>query len=97
MIEYTEMQKEDTEKVDESGKLLYGAGNVCNHFYTLDFLKGVEDTDLVFHIAHKKIKTPSADGQSAVVPDSNSGIKLESFIFDCFNKTDKMAVLEGPR
>ena len=57
----------------------------------------MEDSDLVFHIARKKIKTPSEDGQTAITPDANTGIKLESFIFDCFNKTDKMAVLEGPR
>ena len=57
----------------------------------------MEDKDLVFHIARKKIKTPSEDGQSSVTPDANSGIKLEAFIFDCFNKTDAMAVLEGPR
>eukprot|EP00656_Telonema_subtile_P004074 TRINITY_DN11852_c0_g1_i1.p1 TRINITY_DN11852_c0_g1~~TRINITY_DN11852_c0_g1_i1.p1 ORF type:complete len:535 (+),score=203.42 TRINITY_DN11852_c0_g1_i1:128-1732(+) len=97
VIEYTEMKEEDTLKMDGNGKLLYGAGNVCNHFYTVDFLQGVQDKDLVFHVARKKIKTPAEDGQTALTPDENTGIKLESFIFDCFNKTDKMAVLEGPR
>ena len=41
VIEYTEMKEEDTKQVDENGKLVYGAGNVCNHFYSLDFLQKV--------------------------------------------------------
>ena len=48
-------------------------------------------------LSRKKIKSPSADGQSAVTPTENTGIKLEAFIFDCFNKSKRMAVLEGPR
>ena len=47
--------------------------------------------------ARKKIKSPSEDGQSAVTPTENTGIKLECFIFDCFGMAAKMAVLEGPR
>jgi len=97
VIEYSEMSKEDCEKTDSAGKLLYGAGNICNHFYTTDFLKSVTDDALIFHVAHKKIKTPSDDGQKAVTPDVNNGIKLECFIFDCFGLANKMAVLEGPR
>lgn len=25
-------------QVDANGKLLYGAGNICSHFFTLDFI-----------------------------------------------------------
>ena len=35
VIEYTEMKKEDSELTDDKGKLVYGAGNVCNHFYVV--------------------------------------------------------------
>merc|ERR1711865_327872 len=41
--------------------------------------------------------SPSADGQTAVTPTENTGIKLECFIFDCFGVAGNMAVLEGPR
>merc|ERR1712216_253444 len=95
VIEYTEMKPADCELKDPTGKLVYGAGNICNHFYSVDFLENVQDKDLVFHVARKKIPTPSTDGQSAVKPDNNTGIKLEAFIFDCFGKSQNMAVLEG--
>lgn len=97
VIEYSEMTKEDNELRDSAGKLVYGAGNICNHFYTVDFLSRVKDSDLIFHVARKKIKSPSADGQTAVTPTENTGIKLECFIFDCFGLANNMAVLEGPR
>jgi len=97
VIEYSEMRPEDSAKRDTSGKLVYGAGNICNHFYTVDFLKQVTDDSLIYHVARKKIKQPSADGKTAVTPTANTGIKLECFIFDCFGMATQMAVLEGPR
>jgi UDP-N-acetylglucosamine pyrophosphorylase len=69
--------QEDSMKTDTNGKLLYGAGNICNHFYTVDFLERVTDDALIFHVARKKIKSPTDDGQSAVTPTENTGIKLE--------------------
>ena len=56
MIEYSEMNEDDAAKTDAGGKLIYGAGNVCNHFYTVAFLKNVTDDELIFHVARKKIK-----------------------------------------
>jgi len=97
VIEYSEMTEEDCAKTDADGKLMYGAGNICNHFYTTEFLEKVTDDALIFHVARKKIKSPSEDGQSAVTPTENTGIKLECFIFDCFGMAVNMAVLEGPR
>jgi len=97
VIEYSEMSKKDCELKDSKGKLVYGAGNICNHFYTVDFLSKVTDKDLIFHVARKKIKTPSADGQSSMTPTENTGIKLECFIFDPFHLATNMAILEGPR
>ena len=50
MIEYSEMSEEDCAKVDADGKLVYGAANICNHFYTVDFLEKVTDDSLIFHV-----------------------------------------------
>jgi UDP-N-acetylglucosamine/UDP-N-acetylgalactosamine diphosphorylase len=97
VIEYSEMSEADMEKVDENGKLVYGAGNICNHFYTTEFLENVTDDQLIFHVARKKIPEPAEDGQTKVTPTANTGIKLECFIFDCFSASKNMAVLEGPR
>lgn len=104
VIEYSEIGEMTNEKgeklveqTDKDGKLLFGAGNICNHFYTTEFLKQVTDDNLIFHVARKKIKTPSEDGKTAVEATKENGIKLEAFIFDCFGMAQNMAVLEGGR
>jgi len=104
VIEYSEIGnildeagQKIVEKTDASGKLLFGAGNICNHFYSTEFLSRVTDDALIFHVARKKIDTPSEDGQSVVKAAKENGIKLECFIFDCFGLANNMAVLEGLR
>jgi UDP-N-acetylglucosamine/UDP-N-acetylgalactosamine diphosphorylase len=98
VIEYSEMAEADTKLTSADGKLAYGAGNICNHFFSLDFLNRVtaQDDVLTYHVARKKIETPDEAGK-AVKPDGNNGIKLECFIFDAFVVSEKMAVLEGTR
>ncbi|KAE8889079.1 UDP-N-acetylhexosamine pyrophosphorylase-like protein 1 [Phytophthora fragariae] len=99
VIEYSEIDREMAERVDpRTGKLVFGAANICNHFYTIDFLVNVvlPNLSLEYHVAHKKI--PMADDTGATyTPISNSGIKLESFIFDVFPLSSRMAVLSVPR
>lgn len=81
------------------GRLVFGAGNICNHYFSLAFL---EDTVLpgmadMYHVAHKKI--PAADGPegTTVKPTENNGIKLESFIFDVFPLSKNMVLFEATR
>ncbi|OQS06434.1 UDP-N-acetylhexosamine pyrophosphorylase [Thraustotheca clavata] len=99
VVEYSEMDKATSELRDPStGELSFGAANICNHFYTLSFLRDVviPKMSLQYHVAHKKI--PMADDSGATVsPTSNSGVKLESFIFDIFPLSQRMAVLSVPR
>lgn len=61
VVEYSEISKLDSELRDSStGKLVYDAANIANHFYTLEFLKKVcsrqFESQMGYHIAHKKIK-----------------------------------------
>jgi UDP-N-acetylglucosamine/UDP-N-acetylgalactosamine diphosphorylase len=97
IVEYSDITLEMAEMVDENGKLIFGAANICNHYFKLDFLttKVVENMANMYHIAHKKIAF--FDGSNLVHPKTPNGIKLESFIFDVFELSQNMAVLEVER
>ncbi|CAH0513930.1 unnamed protein product [Peronospora belbahrii] len=82
VIEYSEIDREMSERVDpRTGKLAFGSANICNHFFTIDFLVDVvlPNLSLTYHVAHKKISMVDDTG-ATYTPTSNSGIKLESFI-----------------
>ncbi len=99
IVEYSDISKEMSERTDENGRLVFGAGNICNHFYTLDFLENeiVPNLGNMYHIARKKIPFYDQDLKTTVKPTSNNGIKLESFIFDVFPLSQNMAVLDVAR
>lgn len=99
IVEYSEITTEMAELNDANGRLVFGAGNICNHFYTLDFLRNKVLPNLgnLYHIARKKIPYYDELSQSTVKPETNNGIKLESFIFDVFPLSERMAVLDTER
>jgi len=99
IVEYSDISKEMSERRGEDGRLVFGAGNICNHFYTLDFLENtiVPNLGSMYHIARKKIPYYDADAKETVKPTANNGIKLESFIFDVFPLSKRMAVLDVAR
>ncbi|KAL9183211.1 hypothetical protein ACHAXT_004998 [Thalassiosira profunda] len=99
IVEYSDISKEMSERRGADGRLVFGAGNICNHFYTLDFMENVIVPNLgsMYHIARKKIPYYDAGKGETVKPESNNGIKLESFIFDVFPLSKKMAVLDVKR
>lgn len=100
VVEYSEMTREACERRDPStGKLVFGAGNICNHYFSLSFL---EDTVIpgmskMYHVAQKKI--PMAEGPKGETrkPAENNGVKLESFIFDVFPLSQNMVLFEASR
>ncbi|CCI44130.1 unnamed protein product [Albugo candida] len=98
VIEYSEMDNNISQLRDESGSLRFGAGNICNHFFTINFIvhRVLKEIKLDYHVAHKKIPMADDDG-CTFTPDKNSGIKLEAFIFDTFPLSERMAVLAVPR
>jgi UDP-N-acetylglucosamine/UDP-N-acetylgalactosamine diphosphorylase len=99
IVEYSDISKEMSERRGEDGRLVFGAGNICNHFYTLDFLENVVVPNLgnMYHVARKKIPFYDASKKETVKPTENNGIKLESFIFDVFPLSVSMAVLDVER
>ena len=101
VVEYSEISSTQAEARDATtGELLFRAGNIANHFYTTEFLRGVAafEDDLAFHIARKKIPHVSLQDDGAPVkPTKPNGMKLEMFVFDVFPHTARFAVLEVAR
>ena len=100
VVEYSELSEKMAEMTDPlTGKLIYGAANICNHFYTFDFLQTqiLPNMNNMYHMALKKIPVWDEELEKIVTPEKNNGIKLESFIFDVFSLSTKMAVMKVPR
>ena len=103
VIEYTELAKENAEATDAAGKLLFGAGNICQHYFTVSFLRRVataykETPSLIpYHIAKKKIPFADPATGSMVAALEPNGIKLEAFIFDSFPLAANSVILEVKR
>jgi len=99
IVEYSEITPQMSERTDADGRLVFGAGNICNHFYTLDFLRDKVMPNLanLYHIARKKIPYYDKATKTTIKPEVNNGIKLESFIFDIFPLSERMGVLDALR
>jgi len=97
VVEYSEISKETSELRTPDGKLTYCAGNICNHFFTRDFLKRVcekHERELPHHIAKKKIPCIDRSSGNACKPTVPNGIKLEKFVFDVFQFSNSFVVWE---
>lgn len=83
IVEYTELSKELSEATDQAGKLCFGAGNICNHYFTVEFLRRVvtayrEAPSLMpYHVASKKVPSAHPVTGATVEPTTPNGLKLE--------------------
>lgn len=99
VIEYSEISDSVANRRDEvTGKLVFNAGNICEHFFTVNFLKTIKDEKvLTYHLAVKKIPYISLESGDRLTPSQPNGFKLEKFIFDVFKFADKFAAWEVKR
>jgi len=66
VVEYSEITMLTAEKRNKDGNLTFSAGNICNHFFTFEFLKRVcrdHQDDLRHHVARKKIPHVNRHGE----------------------------------
>ncbi|RNA04864.1 UDP-N-acetylhexosamine pyrophosphorylase, partial [Brachionus plicatilis] len=85
-VEYSEISEKTRNLRLAEGDLLYNAGNICNHFFDIEFLNELcskHESELKHHVAHKKIPFINEKGER-ISPKANNGIKLEKFVFDVF-------------
>ncbi|XP_016909224.1 UDP-N-acetylhexosamine pyrophosphorylase isoform X3 [Apis cerana] len=99
VVEYSEISKETAELYSNDGQLMYNAANICNHYFTVDFLYSIakyHEKEMELHAAKKKIPYIDEDGNRNE-PKIPNGIKIEKFIFDVFKFAKNLAVWEGIR
>ena len=105
VVEYSDLYNPDLSidnplirAVDDQGRLLFGAGNICNHYYSVKGLhKILPQVTANYHLAVKKIASVDPASDEIVKPKSNNGLKLESFIFDAFELAEKSIIVEADR
>ncbi|XP_017557176.1 UDP-N-acetylhexosamine pyrophosphorylase-like protein 1 isoform X1 [Pygocentrus nattereri] len=96
VVEYSELKPEMAEQRHPGGELVYSSGNICNHFFTRDFLQEVAQKfqgQLKQHVAIKKVPFVDEEG-SLVKPTKPNGIKMEKFVFDVFQFSKKFVAFE---
>lgn len=99
VVEYSEISTKAAEQRNSDGRLTFNAGNICNHFFSTEFLKKIGNTfeqRLKLHVAKKKIPFVDNAGQRCI-PEKPNGIKIEKFVFDVFEFAEKFVVLAVER
>ncbi|KAG7197020.1 hypothetical protein KM043_017555 [Ampulex compressa] len=99
VVEYSEITANTAELCDNDGRLIYNAANICNHYFTTNFLCKIGDfheQELDLHVAKKKIPYIDEEGVRHL-PKVANGIKIEKFVFDVFKFAKSFAVWEGDR
>ncbi|MEM7167046.1 MAG: UDPGP type 1 family protein [Planctomycetota bacterium] len=98
VVEYSELNEEQRHAVDETGALMFRAGNVASHVISTDLLctaDGQATFEMPYHLAHKA--TAHLRNGELVEPTEPNSIKFESFLFDVLPHARNPVVLEVDR
>lgn len=99
VIEYTELSDEIRHARDTSGEMVYWAGSIATHAFSVDFVRrvaGAADEWLPYHASAKKIPGVDDSGRP-VVPREPNGRKLERFVFDALTAARQTCIVEADR
>ncbi|MBW2230832.1 MAG: UDPGP type 1 family protein [Deltaproteobacteria bacterium] len=96
IVEYTELSDAHRRMRDDSGDLVFWAGNVAIHLFDTDFVRRIAthaNQLLPYHASVKEIPSVDASGRPIDVAKPN-GYKLERFVFDALPAAEHICVLE---
>lgn len=98
IIEYSDLPEEVGQRADDSGELIFWAGNIAVHVIDVDFLSQQAESQaaLPWHIARKQVPHLDAAG-TMVEPSQPNALKFERFIFDLLPEAAEAIVVEVPR
>ncbi len=96
VIEYTEITEQMANARDDKGELLYGESHILTNLFNIKALENVAHKKLPYHKAFKKAKYMNENGE-IIKPEKPNAFKYESFIFDAFERMDKMSILRVKR
>jgi len=88
-LEYSDLPVGLAEQRAEDGGLLFRAGNLATHAFTLSFLEEMAEANLPMHLARKPILCWDASTATAKPQD---GIKFETFVFDALQLAQRTMV-----
>lgn len=72
-------------------KVEEGLSNICNHYFTTEFMERLQSVSFEVHFAFKKI--PFLLNGKIVKPEKENGYKKELFVFDAHKYTKKAAIM----
>ena len=98
ILEYSEIPSDLADAEDDSGKLKYGAANICNHYLSVEFIEEIlPKLNNVYHVCKKKIPYFDNVTNTTIKPEAVNGYKFELFIFDIFPFATRWTVMEVDR
>ena len=98
VIEYSDLNEEDTYATTEDGELKYWAGSIAIHMLETSFIEKINKKGfkLPYHIAEKNIPHIAENG-SFVKPSDKNGYKFETFVFDALHHCKTTTTIEVKR
>lgn len=95
ILEYSDFGGKHMEAIDETGSILYWAGNTAIHALSLPFVKKINDHSfaLPYHCANKTVEMIHGDGTQTSV----NVWKFETFVFDAIPLAERTCCVEVDR
>ncbi|KAM9521820.1 UDP-N-acetylhexosamine pyrophosphorylase-like protein 1 isoform 1-T1 [Guaruba guarouba] len=65
VVEYSEISLETAQRQSPDGGLMYNTGNICNHFFTVEFLETVAQNFVAFEVLREEEFSPLKNADTA--------------------------------